>query len=359
MFREVRGLIRARHGTDTIFEADLERYTQYLSDCEGKAVDVDAIDYEKFLGFLDVEHFLRLEGSDTLSDEGNASQLMVRRAIAEVIHQRTPQELPPPYRAFARSLNPFDVIFTFNYDTLLESSLEAENVPYRLFPQRYVEIGPTMNTVDHSKESDEEVIVLKLHGSIDWCDRSGYEERVELMTGIFGDDYEVEDPVFGAGRLVASTPLTDGPRDPNDPLRKIHRVQNLERLIASDHWSWSPLILAPSAAKLVYLERLRDLWWGSQEFGGLNLSIGVVGYSLPPHDEYARQVLYHVFSNYTGYTPDLEFEGRKKTPIRILDSAPADDSGADIRSRYRFADWSRTELNLKGFDESTVEWLLA
>ena len=66
-----------------------------------------------------------------------------------------------------------------------------------------------------------------------------------------------------------------------------------------------------------------------------------------------------MFSNYTGWTPDLELEGRKKTPIRILDFAPADDSGADIRSRYRFADWSRTELRLDGFNESTVEWLLA
>ncbi len=359
LFSEVRDLIRAKYGAETAFERDLKRYIRYVSACEGKSVDFDDIDYEEFLGFLDVEHFLRLEGSDTHSDEGNASQLMVRCAIAEILHRLTPKEPPALYRAFARKLNPFDVVFTFNYDTLLESALKAENVPYRLFPQRYAKIGPTMNTVDHSKESDEEVIVLKLHGSIDWCDRSGYEERVELMTGIWGDDYEVEDPVFGAGRLVASTPLTDGPRGPADPLRKIHRVRNLEPLIQLDHWSWSPLISAPSAAKLPYLGRLRNLWWDSQGFGGANLSVGVVGYSLPPHDEYARQVLYHVFSNYTGWTPDLEIGGRKKTPIRILDHAPADDSGADIRSRYRFADWSRTELSLEGFNESTLKWLLA
>ena len=358
LFREVRNLIRAKYGPNTVFERDLERYIEYVSACEGKAVGFDDIDYEEFLGFLDVEHFLRLTGSDTWSAEGNRSQLMVKCAIAEVLHRRTPKEPPALHRAFARRLNPFDFVFTFNYDTLLESALEAENVPYRLFPQRYSKIARGMKTVDHSEESDGEVIVLKLHGSIDWCDSSGYEELVEHMTAIHGD-YEVEDPVFGVRPSVPSVPLTDGRGDSADPLRKIHRVQNLEPLIQLDHWSWSPLIFAPSAAKLPYLGRLRNLWWDSQGFGGANLSIGVVGYSLPPHDEYARQVLYHVFSNYTGYTPDLELEGRKKTPIRILDFAPADDSGADIRSRYRFADWSRTELRLDGFNESTVEWLLA
>ena len=218
LFREVRDLIRAKYGTNTVFESDIERYIEYVSACAGKAVGFDDIDYEEFLGFLDVEHFLRLTGSDTWSDEGNRSQLMVRCSIAEVLHRRTPEDPPALYRAFARRLNPFDFVFTFNYDTLLESALEAENVPYRLFPQRYAKIGPTMNTVDHSKESEAEVIVLKLHGSIDWCDRSGYEERTEIMTAIHGD-YEVEDPVFGASPIVRSTPLTDGPRDPADPLR--------------------------------------------------------------------------------------------------------------------------------------------
>ena len=356
LFREVRELIRARHGTDTAFDRDVERYIRYVSACEGRDVDFDDIDYEEFLGFLDVEHFLRLEGSDTWSDEGNAGQLMVRRGIAEVIHRRTPPEPPASYRAFARELNPFDVILTFNYDTLLESALEAEDVPYRLFPRRYLRVGLLYHVSDHSKE---EVTVLKLHGSIDWCDRSAYERQVELSRAL-PRPYEVKHPVFGANRVVDSIPITDGPRTADDPLAKIHRIRNLEPLFLSeDSWRWCPLILAPSTAKLFYAEPLRDLWWDSQGFGPAHLSVGVVGYSLPPHDEYARQVLYRVFSNYTGWDPDLEIGGRKKTPIRIVDFAPPSDSGADIRSRYRFADWTRTELRMDGFNESSAEWLLA
>ena len=228
-------------------------------------------------------------------------------------------------------------------------------MPYRLFPQRYSEIRAGSNTIDTSLD---EVVVLKLHGSIDWCDRSSYDESVEYSRH-FTPSYEVKHPVFGSDKLVDVVKLTDGPRTKNDPLEKIYRIRNVGRLLGLGFWQWSPFMLAPSQTKLVYTPTLREFWFGMQESGGLNLSLGVIGYSLPAPDEYARQALYHLFRNYTGYEPDLEFFGRKKTPIRILDSAPSGDSGTDIRSRYRFADWSRTDLRLDGFNETTLEWVLA
>ena len=352
LLREVRGAVRAKYGQDNHVERDLERYVKYLSSCEGTDITADAVDYEKFLGFLDTEHFLGLKGSDTWSAEGNESQLMVRRAIAQILHQRTPSSPPDLYRAFARKLNTSDCVYTFNYDTLLESALEAEGIPYRLFPDRYSEVGLN-NTVD----SRDEVVVLKLHGSIDWCDRSSYESSVEYSKH-FPLSWDVKHPVFGKDRVVDPVPLTDGPRNEGDPLTNVYRIPNIGPLIDLGFWEWCPLILAPSQTKIVYAPTLRDFWSGMQNVGGLNLSIGVVGYSLPPVDEYARQALFHVFSNYTGYGSNLGFMGRTKTPIRILDSAPQGDSGADVRVRYRFADWSRTDLRLDGFTESTIEWLL-
>ena len=346
-------MLRAKHGQDNHVERDLKRYVEYLSSCEGTDTTFDSVDYEKFLGFLDTEHFLGLKGSDTWSDQGNESQLMVRRAIAEILYQRTPADPPRLYREFARRLNTSDWVYTFNYDTLLESALEAEGIPYRLFPHRYSEVG-AMNVIDSSKE---EVVVLKLHGSIDWCDRSDYESSVKYSKQ-FAFSYDVKHPIFGNDRIVEPVPLTDGPRNNDDPLANIYRIRDIESLLHLGFWKWCPLILAPSQAKMVYASTLRDFWFGMQNAGGLNLSIGVVGYSLPSIDEYVRQVLYELFSNYTGYEPDLELMGRRKRPIRILDSAPPHDSGADIRGRYRFADWSRTEIKLNGFNESTIEWLL-
>ena len=288
-----------------------------------------------------------------MSEEGNASQLMVRRAITETLYRRTPANPPSLYREFARRLNTSDWVCTFNYDCLLESALEAEGIPYRLFPYRYSEVG-AFNTIDSSKE---ELVILKLHGSIDWCDRTSYENRVEYST-CFQHTYDVKHPVFGKNRIVEPVPLTDGLRDKNDPLTKVYRVRDIGPLLHLGFLDWCPLILAPSQVKMVYTSTLREFWFGMQKAGGLNLSICVVGYSIPPADGYVRQALYSLFSNYTGYEPDLEFMGRTKTPIRILDAASPDDSGTDIRARYRFADWSRTELRLDGFTESTLDWLL-
>ena len=354
LFQAVRAAIIAENGRDNHVERDLARYVRYVNDCEGGSQAAEIVDYEQFLAFLDVEHYLGLKGKDTWSDGGNESQLMVRRAIAKVLLERTPKELPALYRQFVRGLNPSDFIFTFNYDTLLENAFEAEQIPYRLFPDRFSEIGWAGNTVDMSKE---EVVLLKLHGSIDWFDRAVYERRVADAQDC-PVPYKVKHPVFADDRIVTPTALTDGPRSKADPLAKLYRVRNLGPLLARGFWECCPLILAPSQTKLFYAQPLREFWWGLQRAGGLNLSVGVVGYSLPPYDVYARQGLYHVFSNYTGYEPDLEFDGRRKTPIRILDCRPDGDSGADIRSRYRFADWRRTDLRLDGFNEKSLEWLL-
>lgn len=355
LFQEARRSITSHVGRDNKMEADLDRYIRYLNRCEGKNYTAESIDYELFLGFLDVEHFLGLKGKDTWSDEGNESQLMIRQAIAKVLYEHTPDAPPAIYREFAKRLDLCDMVLTFNYDTILESALEQEGVGYRLFPNRYSKIGWGMNTVDDSKD---EVVVLKLHGSINWFDKAVY-DRAVARGRTYPEPYEVKHPVFGNQRIVDSRPITDGPRDEGDPLASIYQVSNLERVLNWGFWECCPLILAPSQTKLFYSQPLRDFWWGIQRAGGLNLGLGVIGYSLPSYDAYARQALYHVFSNYTGYAPDLEMFGRKKGKIRIIDMRPPGDSGAEIRGRYRFADWGRTDLWLDGFNHKSLDWFFA
>ena len=355
LFEQIRGDLRSRHGADNPLERDLHRYIKYLSDCEGKSVDPRSIDYELFMGFLDVEHFLGLKGSDTWSDEGNESQLMIKQAIARILYERTPQQPSDLYRQFAGRLNTSDTVFTFNYDTLLESALDAEGIPYRLFPDRYKEIGWGYNTTDDSKD---ELVLIKLHGSIDWFDRAIYEKQVKYAVS-HPTPYKVKHPVFGEGRIVDSRPLTDGPREVDDPLTKVYRVANPGPLFECGFWECCPLILAPSQTKIYYSQPLRGFWWGLQRVGAFNLGLGVVGYSLPSYDEYARQALYYVFSNYTEHGADHELNGRKKSHPRILDYPLNGDSGTDIRSRYRFANWKRAEFLLQGLDMSSLDWLLA
>lgn len=125
LFRLVRNRVSARYGSDNHVERDLRDFKLYLKRCYGRLIDYDEIDFEEFLGFLDVEHYLRLRGKDTWSEEGNEAQLMMRVAIAEVIDELTPRgaKIPDLYRRFVRGLTTTDLIWTFNYDTLVENAL--------------------------------------------------------------------------------------------------------------------------------------------------------------------------------------------------------------------------------------------
>ena len=354
LFVEVRRLITTKYGKDNVLERDLELFLEYLNKCEGKNETNDSIDYEEFLGFLDVEHFLGLKGKDTLSSEGNESQLLIRQAISEILYDRTPKEPPTLYKRFVHQLNPDDWIYTFNYDTLLESSLEAEGIPFRLFPFRFKEIGSTSNEVDNSRS---EVILLKLHGSINWFDRTAYDERV-LLGKQAPIPYIPEHHIFGPNSIVEPIPLTDGPRSKDDPLASIFQIKDIGPIIKPGFWECTPLILSPSKTKILYFQPLRDLWWGLQRTGGLNLSVGVIGYSLPKYDFYARQVIYSIYRNYIGYEPNIKIFGRNKTKFRILDYGPNKDAVAELLASYRFIDPDRTEMRLDGLNEDSANWFL-
>lgn len=137
-----------------------------------------------------------------------------------------------------------------------------------------------------------------------------------------------------------------------------YRVTDVEVALAQPFWKCTPFILSPSTTKLFYAEPLMEFWRCLQRGGGTNFSVGIIGYSLPHYDNYAMQVLYHIARNYQHFEPDLEFEGRKKTKIRIVDYQPTPKSKVRFRERYRFLDWERTEAVFTGFDSSSANWIL-
>lgn len=206
--------------------------------------------------------------------------------------------------------------------------------------------------------SRSEIVILKLHGSIDWFDRSAFDERV-LLGRNQPIPYLPEHHIFGQNRIVEPIPLTDGPRSETDKLASIFRISNIGPIIKSGYWDCTPFILSPSTTKLLYSQSLKDLWWGIQQSGGLSLSLGLIGYSLPSYDFYARQVLYHMYKNYTDYEPNLEHAGRRKTKFRILDMQSNKAQAAKFKKRYQFVDPDRTEIRFDGLNEESVDWLLS
>lgn len=213
-----------------------------------------------------------------------------------------------------------------------------------------------MMVVDSTQQ---EVIVLKLHGSVDWFDRAEYSarehDRIEqgFTTG-------TRDLVFENPNRFNAVPLLDGPRFADDPLLEMHRVRNIEDLYrAKPLFSATPSLLNPSSMKILFSEIVRDFWWGMGSAGYMNFRMAIIGFSMPPQDEYARQVIYRLVTNYQTTNWDVTWDdtGHKKSPITLIDFRVAQDEQDKFRERYGFVDWSRARTYFSGFDEQALKIL--
>jgi hypothetical protein len=353
LWQEVRNRAERISGRADKFKEDLETYLRYRSDCDGLTLAVDDVDFEDFLGFLDVEFYLDLRGSDTWSEDGNETQVMVKTLIAQVLTERTPSTaaIPQLYLKFAEGLEPQDTVVTFNYDILLERALTLIGRPFRLFPRRYKSVGRGTAEVD---DSGKEVKILKLHGSIDWFDKKRYRKLEEMRASHgFGSP---EDPIFNNRENIQVEAIVDGPRLPDDPLREMHRVLNVETLYRDPPiFEAAPWLLNPSSMKLLFANPVRDFWGDAGRDGLANLGMAIIGYSLPSHDDYARQVLYRLVRNYQA--PHWqEISGHTKPPLVLIDLRPEPER-EKLKQRYRFVNWAKSQCRFDGFNEEVLPLL--
>jgi hypothetical protein len=356
LFPLVKAAIERRHGRDTKFQRDLEAYIRYRHIADGVEIPEHAVDLEAVLSYLDIEHFLELRGSDTWSQEGNESQLMIRAAIGEVIQSHTPptDKLPDAYYRFAENLSVHDWILTFNYDVLLERALERVGKPYRLFPHRFSSIGRHSNTVDSERE---EVVLLKMHGSVDWFHDKQYQE-LRASLGPRKPDGAVLHAVFDFPDRYEVTPLVEGPRSADDPLQHLHKIKHVDKFYWRARGLEAPFILSPSHVKFVYAEPLLSFWNGMGRSGGMNLGVNVIGFSLPPHDEYIRIGLYQMIRNYQGYSWDTRWlNSTLKDHMKFVDFRDSERGAAEYKQRYGFSDSSKSKFLFSGFGDEAIEFL--
>lgn len=335
------------------FESDLRAYLLYRQQCDDVTLSLDEVDFEDFMGFLDIEHFLALRGRHTWSSDGNEGTVVAKTLIGRVLAESTPSSgrIPEIYLKFAKELQSDDVVLTFNYDVLLERSLEAVGKPYRLFPDRYTSAEDGATTVDDSRE---EVSVLKLHGSIDWFDRTEY-SQLEQQYRNLGLPTQPPHPVFAHTSELGVTKLLEGPGHADDPLNEMYRVRDVDSLYRKDiMFSATPWILVPSTVKILYGDKLRNFWYGLGSAGILNFGLSIIGYSLPRQDDYARQIVYRIVTNYQQAHWDEEMFGLRKSPLAVVNRCQ--DTGAlqNLRRRYSFVDWSRAVLYDKGLNREAI-----
>lgn len=348
---------RGFFGDESAFQADVERYGLYLERTTGRKVTVDTLDLEEFMSFLDAEHALRFAGSDTWMNEGNKTQLLVRYLIAWVLYWKQvamSRESRDLYDQFASHLEPADRIITFNYDTIVEDALDRVGKPYRLVPARYKEV--TQSSASYPDEPDHDIVIYKMHGSIDWFDRRPFQTERAYRRRVVHLPDAPRNPVFN-NRRIKKERLVRGPYWNTSALRHLYRVRNLgaffdQAIPAID----APLIVSPSFNKILYLTPLAEFWEGFDTAGSLNGTVIIIGYSLPRYDEYVRMALYRTIRNFQHYDTGKLVP---KTNMRLVDYRASQESQLDYRNTYRFVEWDRAEVFFDGFGPATVPWIFA
>lgn len=356
---ELYGLVKSRielvYGTDTKFHRSLDEFIDYKRSTCNVTLTHDEVDLEEFMSFLDIEHYLWLEGSDTLSSKGNGAQLLIKKFIGQIIHERTPvaSNLPQEYIEFAQNLKTTDVIITLNYDVILERALDFVGKPYRLFAHRFKSTHDYVGTIDDNKE---EVVILKLHGSLDWFSNEDYLGSIAAFKKQNYHELPI-DPIFNNGNKYAPIPLVDGSRTADDPLEFIHRLSNLDSFYKNFDPPGVPMILSPSHMKIVYANPFISFWHGLGRLGGYNLGINIIGFSLPEHDDYLRVCLYKMIKNYQCFQWDFTLNGIEKDNVKIVDYRVTDKAIEQLKQTYSFIDEQKSAFYFKGFSVDAVKFL--
>ena len=308
------------------------------------------IDLERVLAYSHRKHYLRLLGSDEYFAHGSRTIDAARRAIQRILIERTPTDTPSLNRRFARHLSPNDLVLTFNYDTLLEQSLDAVGKPYTLSPEWWL-------SRELSESGFEYVDLLKLHGSVDWYDRKYHDDAVRWRLEN-GHDVPDRDPIFGPNPSVQPEPLSKGETTVygSNILPRVFRVPDHAQQFPLDEDRFSrvvPFLLPLSHDKLFGYDPVLDFWENLHRTTKYYSSIVVIGYSMPSHDSYVYEALGQLCVDYQSGGQENVW-GHRRAPIQIITLA---ESKACALKNMPFLDSANTRVWHSGFSHDSLDWL--
>ena len=315
------------------------------------------IDLERVLAYSHRRHHLRLLGSDETYEHASLSIYAVQKEIQRILIESTPSDgaIPIVYRDFVERLTQHDVVLTFNYDTLLEQTLEFVSKPYSLVPEWWLD-------KKSSEHESKYVDILKLHGSVDWYDRYFYDARRRWHAAL-GIHVPDRDPIFGPTPSVPSQPLVDkplvgrlGPEADTTLLSRVFRVPDLRKYFPLEDGPYTcvvPFILPPAYDKLLGYDSIVDLWDSLHRTLDSFSSITIIGYSMPQYDSYAYEALGRLLFDYQ-LRSAVTYFGQRRVPVQLITKAKSKRSALkDIP----FLKPNRTRVWHQGFSSSSIGWM--
>ena len=310
----------------------------------------EAVDLERVLGYSHMKHHLRLLGSKEYHEHGSRSIVAARRAIQQILINSTPRDTPHLYRKFAAELSPNDVVLTFNYDMLMEQTLDDIGKRYSLTPEWWLDRDP-------SRPGLEYVDLIKLHGSVDWYDRYYHDDAVRWHAE-GGHGVPDKDPIFGPNPSVPLESLSRGRTRGYGKhiLPRVFRVRDHHKYFPLDTEAFSrvvPYLLPLAYDKLLGYDAILDLWQNLHRTDDMFSSIVVIGYSMPQHDSHAFETLGQLFVDYQAGEPQTWF-GQRRVPIQVITLA---DSKTCALENIPFLDSAKTRVWDQGFSEEALNWI--
>lgn len=202
----------------------------------------------------------------------------LRRSLAHVLFRhlsRIDSDLETPHPKLEEILQPGNFVITTNWDILLERYAYHHDVPLRMT----------------KKKPSEEVTLLKLHGSIDWC---GFQQTDQALTR---DDYRVlkerlfADNRYGFGpyKEVVEDREED---DPDNPILRIpvHAASG-SKFSTVERNAQYPFLLTMGRAKVGEDSAIREVWADAYYALSSAEDLEFIGYSFPEDDIEIRSLI--------------------------------------------------------------------
>ncbi len=264
-------------------------------------------DLEEFISFISVESACQWRTGERFDEHGNQFLSYLKRWIAKVINnyqKKALSRIPNFYHNFI-SLTKNSLIMTFNWDTLLESLIDLNNLPYELDSRSNFNTNITP--------------IFKLHGSIDWFshpEEIRYKNWMELNK--LGESFN--------GLYRATTK--------NCKLEKYYDSQI------------SPWIVVPSYDKVSQIQGFGDMWTALYMFFQNELEVIIIGYSMRNDDYHSRSIIY----------PQL-VQGSQNgfIKLKVIDLADSQSDKASIRNKYEGIE--DCKFFFKGFSNEAIEFI--
>lgn len=225
--------------------------------------NLDARGFGRLSSYLHYIEMTEHAGGERWSAAGSREILTLKFFLSKKIAQLTPTHIPQVYIDFARQLDCYDTVITFNWDCLLELAILTAGNRYTYNPFE-------ADWVDDAKTDI--IRVIKMHGSVNWMLPSG---GLPPLPGLysrmgFEPGFEME-PIYYS-----------------DKLRQAVHWEGCDWLSGHAKPLVQPFIILPGVGKAYDVRKIGTFWYRPSGYFFTTRDVYVIGHSLSNDDYFVK-----------------------------------------------------------------------